>query len=723
MRQLILLLKIKLNRWPIKAAGLIFLFVIAGNVIASQSGITKQLSRVFYWPENFNSGQVAGEYTVRMAVVSHPHVIGQASDFDKIKQLVQQGKNPWKKQYDAAMSQVATYTSGSSDNYWKTTDSWDDIKNKTDRTSGKAVKLYLMCYLSNDNDVCNKAKDWLLGWTTNETFLTLKKYNGDEMHGLNSIVLATGLGYDWLYNKLSNTEREQVNNWLKGVVDHIRSVHKENGGRYYHNKHAWNDVTMVIAGLAIDSNDTKYKEIVKYAIGSNDPASKSLVVLATNGMIRDNGLVCDSGGTPVAYECTELAHNLLSREAFWLSYAAAYENGNEYLNLFDPIKNKLLKTLDFYAPLYQTNNLSAIGSEFANDTRNFDASRPNFKPWINFSGAYEMGYKYFQSNTTKNVLMAENFNDPNFNEGEPRYCNTDSFGRCSRWLEKVSVLIFGQELDGSGQSCDEQGGINCQANEICDGDILAGIASCCSGNCITQCQPGYQVCQSGQTCDGSWYGEPSNLCCDGTCTGTPPASQPELIKIDINAKNPAVDVDSQGNLHIAYDCPGGLCYAKVTSEKGIIKVNKIFTSSKLLAASGDARVRVDKNDNVHISYNDGYAVIKPDGTLGAKKDNMYKVYDRGRIMNRMDVDSQGNAYILYQYGQAGEYKNGTPPDDKFRSIRLKKMKYENGAITQEWEEIIDAPSCVSHIASPGRMTPGNIKIDKNDSTYFMEEFQ
>ena len=52
------------SRFFIKAAVFIVVFIVAGNVVASQSGITGQLSTLFY---SEDTGQVAGEFTVRMA--------------------------------------------------------------------------------------------------------------------------------------------------------------------------------------------------------------------------------------------------------------------------------------------------------------------------------------------------------------------------------------------------------------------------------------------------------------------------------------------------------------------------------------------------------------------------------------------------------------------------------------------------------------------------------
>src|SRR3989344_2611278 len=48
-----------------KSAFLITAFIFLGNFIAAQSGITDQVSKIFYWPAE--QGTVAGEFSVRMA--------------------------------------------------------------------------------------------------------------------------------------------------------------------------------------------------------------------------------------------------------------------------------------------------------------------------------------------------------------------------------------------------------------------------------------------------------------------------------------------------------------------------------------------------------------------------------------------------------------------------------------------------------------------------------
>jgi hypothetical protein len=60
-------------------------FILVGNLIAWQSGLTQELSKIFYWPEK---GLVAGEYTVRIAATagpnfspSFPKVMRQGADF------------------------------------------------------------------------------------------------------------------------------------------------------------------------------------------------------------------------------------------------------------------------------------------------------------------------------------------------------------------------------------------------------------------------------------------------------------------------------------------------------------------------------------------------------------------------------------------------------------------------------------------------------------------
>lgn len=567
-------------KFYLKSFLIIFAFVAASMVLLYGSGTIDRLSNSFYVEQY---GEVAGDFSVKISsTLVSPSLVAGADQLAAVKQYIQGGLNPWKKQYDAAMTQVTAYTEGPSDDYWKTTDDWATIKSKTDsasRSSGKSVKLYLMCYLSNDVAVCDKARDWITRWTSQETLNVLRTYNQNEIHALNSMVIATGLGFDWIYAKLNQTEKDQVNNWLKTAVDYIKSRHEENGSRAYHNKHAWDDVTMVVAGLSIKPANTaeeaKYKNIVKYAIADARPESKSLVVLANNGMIKDSGQVCDSNG---GYGCTELAHNLLSLEAFWLSYSVAKENGSEYVALFDPIKTKLFKTLDFYAPLYKTGDLTSIGQAFADDTRNFDNANPNYKPWTNFSSIYEIGYKYLRTDLIKQVLESSNFNDGTFNQGIPRYCNTSkSYGRCARWTESISVLIWGQELGSAlpppppppppppaTNTCvGNLRGIICQPNQTCpSGWLVEAIDTnyCCATSCIGGCSTGYSYCQLGKICQGVWYYNiQTSECCSGSCANVPKLSTfPLPLATYLNTDKAKYDLnigtgDNQVDLFINYN--------------------------------------------------------------------------------------------------------------------------------------------------------------------------
>ncbi|HPA25148.1 MAG TPA: hypothetical protein PLK76_00010 [bacterium] len=250
-------------------------------------------------------------------------------------------------------------------------------------------------------------------------------------------------------------------------------------------------------------------------------------------------------------------------------------------------------------------------------------------------------------------------------------------------------------------------------------------------NCVANL--GGHICSSNQTCStGFISASDSNYCCLGSCVGGGSTTNGDLdlFKIDSDSRNPAVDVDAQGNLHISYDCgsfvhPKGvfsnnLCYSKVTSRNGLPFVNKLFPVTSPLAVKKnadafglDSRLRIDQLGNTHIVYNEGYIVLGVDGSMLAKNENLFPVTDHGLVFARLDIDSRGNAYVLYQYGDketAGSFKTGYQQ----RSIRLKKIKYENGIITEVWDRAI-AESC--NQADAKRMTPGNIKINSNDVAY------
>lgn len=58
------------TNFVLKSAFLIAAFILGGNFIAAKTGITEELSKIFYWPSD---GYVAGEYTVRMAAAGGPN--------------------------------------------------------------------------------------------------------------------------------------------------------------------------------------------------------------------------------------------------------------------------------------------------------------------------------------------------------------------------------------------------------------------------------------------------------------------------------------------------------------------------------------------------------------------------------------------------------------------------------------------------------------------------
>ncbi len=592
----------------------IALFIIAGNVVAHVSGITGQVSKIFYIPP---AGIIAGESIVRMAQVgaAHPHVVARQADFDAIKQHIANNENPWRMQYDTLMASASG--TGASPSTWDSSDcsNFDTRKNKGDSGARQLATLDLACILSDDATVCTKAKNHLLGWVTQQN-LDVIQCVGDQnsIHSVNSVILDAALSYDWLYNRLTSAEITQVSNWLSQAGQHVRSVH-DSGSNRCHNKEAWDDATLAMVGLAVDNTD-----MVNYALGIGSYAASHQSIKNLIGCgIQDNGNVCDS-----VYHCNGeysggndyLSHNMLLFEAILLSSIGGAENGYENYLQTQP---RLNAAFNFYAELFQTNNLDNLdyaGADFAQPAYIGDFN------WLYYTGIYEMGYKYFPSNTyIKNTLQDQDYNyygsptctdcpaAPEYNQGIPRFCNQNN---CSRWL-KYPNLIFGQALTSvdcsscgawqNAATCNTNGcsgatpraqtrtgcpagcpTSQCVADASCGGSTPTCGDGACNGTettatCPADCGGGTPTCGDGScngtetaaSCPADCSGGPPPTCGDGTCNGTENAtscpadcsSSPtgfewcnaddSLCKMGLG-RAPAVAMDSTGKIHITYDC-------------------------------------------------------------------------------------------------------------------------------------------------------------------------
>ena len=358
---------------------------------------------------------------------AHPHFVADQSDFNKIKNLISQGKDPWKKQYDKLISKTNGYQSTPGSGFWTSSDSgnFDAIKSKGDAGARELGFLSLACILSEETNVCNKTKNQLLGWTTSETLLVLKSI-GDQnkIHACNSIVINVGLAYDWIYGRLSSSERSQIVDWLDQAGEHIRSIHEQRNR--CHNKEAWDDLAMIMAGLATGDYD-----MVEYGLGIGPYENSHMSIKRIiNCMIRDDGQSCD-----YYHGCYEFWHNLMSIEAFSTAASAGIEHG--YENFFQT-QADLVNALEYYAPVYQTNDVNSLPSGDWHDAPD----------WLYFSGIYEISYKYLLSNQT----IKDTLEDPDFNDGRGRYCDNGR-GYCARWTLYPN-LIWGQEINGSTKSGD-----------------------------------------------------------------------------------------------------------------------------------------------------------------------------------------------------------------------------------------------------------------------------
>ena len=270
-----------------------------------------------------------------------------------------------------------------------------------------------------------------------------------------------------------------------------------------------------------------------------------------------------------------------------------------------------------------------------------------------------------------------------FNQGYYRHLNTSGKTFATYALPNCPVQI-------------------CEPNQSCSGNwIAAGNTNyCCDGTCdaVPVCGDG-NVNQASEQCDDG--DTVSGDGCSATCqTEGGGGGQTEIIKVDTGAKNPAVAVDSIGNLHFAYDChtyvhPKGIgthnaCYRKVYSENGEIKmtVPQTLLTEGSVVLTADPRIGLDKDSNVHIIAGSRYTVITAAGQT------VYK--DLADIDNaRLAVDkNSNNAFLLYRAGRYG-------------GIMLKKISFDGTNINEIWTKTIN-PAC------PKPQMPGNVVIDNHD---------
>ncbi len=372
------------------------------------------------------------------AQAEHPHFVARQSDFDKIRNLIQQGKNPWKAQFDKVMIEAEGIPEQPDlwdDEKIKAGD-WEEYKGKADTGSSRIARLSLAYALSGDQEIYQKAENHLLGWS-NEIKLSLVDENftaWNHSHPMDSLVINMSLAYDWLFGNpgFSQTEKNQFLNWLRDddgndADDAAVFIRERHEAEYRSsNQKAWDNAALMLAGLTLED-----EVLIDYVIdGADNHASGDERMMHTKaliaGMTRDDGCICDS-----YYGCQELWHSLLTLNAFSLISSAAIENGYENLFATQP---KLVKSFDFYAPVYQTNDIDSLGEGFG-----------DVPDWLYFSGVYEIGYKYLPDNST----IYQTLTDPDFNEGDGRYCE-NSRSQCTRWT-KYASLIWGQEF-GNGPS-------------------------------------------------------------------------------------------------------------------------------------------------------------------------------------------------------------------------------------------------------------------------------
>src|SRR3989338_8865476 len=203
-------------------------------------------------------------------------------------------------------------------------------------------------------------------------------------------------------------------------------------------------------------------------------------------------------------------------------------------------------------------------------------------------------------------------------------------------------------------------GAGCTTSQNCPGTYNSSCTcvdvpndSCpASGNAL--CGNGTK--DGGEECDDG--NEIDNDGCSSACKIESGSGQTEIIKVASGAKNPAVAVDSIGNLHFAYDSQThvhskGVGAHNARSRKGYSENGEIKMSVGTILAQGDIvlsadpRIAIDNNDNAHIMAGGRYAVVVTSGQTFVR--------DFAEIDNaRLAIDkNSNNAFLLYRAGRYG----------------------------------------------------------------------
>jgi hypothetical protein len=373
-----------------------------------------------YFPCLFAGNLNAQPYT-------HPHLVVNQTDIDRIYSKIISGQEPWHSQYQLVVAEADTVYDFPylwNDDKIRQYD-WAEFKLKADLGARRVASLTLAYLYSRDPVSGAKLRNHVLGWCNLPKLAIADEIftNWNHAHPIATLAIVISMAYDLNEPSgiFSASDATVIKNWLATAVDFIMARHQLN--LYWSNQKAWNNAAFMLCGLLLE--DASLVDLV-----INNPENPIGTSGLISRMINEEGQICDFW-----QGCYDIWHSLLTLNAFALVASAGYEHG--YPNLFET-EPKLPLSFQFFAPLLQTNDPASIGPGYS-------LGDPPQLYHLHFSGIYEMANKLYPDNETiQNVLT-----DPDFNIDTGRFCRVyrqgDTCSSCSRWI-KFPLLLWGEEI-------------------------------------------------------------------------------------------------------------------------------------------------------------------------------------------------------------------------------------------------------------------------------------
>ena len=194
--------------------------------------------------------------------ISHPRIIAKDEDFNRIKVLIKDDENSriW---YDKLKKNVESIVESDIIPYNKSNGLKLDLKSKDYIES-----LGFMYKLTADRKYAHRA------WLEIQNICNYQDWNEGHFLDTATLSLAAGLGYDWLYDYLDESQRKFIEESIinKGL-NKAKVLYDEKSG-FTVLEHNWNIVcnsSLMVASLAIANNNN-----TKITLGTVENASKSI---------------------------------------------------------------------------------------------------------------------------------------------------------------------------------------------------------------------------------------------------------------------------------------------------------------------------------------------------------------------------------------------------------------------------------------------------------------